>query len=157
MQDSEDVRRECLDKGFRLERVSDVNSCFIGFNMLDPVIDDGDMAMSPLPPGIFGSREGTLEGANPVTHKVVDGKVQRRSIAEARPLMVDAGYPNGRDARTGKPLVLKHDFYAQATTRDHPRHQHAVGADAQRSRTARVAVAGPAGGAVGLDHQPHIV
>ena len=154
MQDSEDVRREYLDKGFRLERFSDVNSYFIGFNMLDPVVGDGDTpetkarnrklrqaisvaidweeyakvfpkkagdtAMSPLPPGIFGSREGTPEGVNPVTHKVVDGKVQRRSIAEARQLMVEAGYPNGRDARTGKPLVLNYDFYAPATPERKP-------------------------------------
>ena len=35
----------------------------------------GETAMSPLPPGIFGSREGTAEGVNPVTHKLVDGKV----------------------------------------------------------------------------------
>ena len=38
----EEVRQEYLDKGFRLPRFSDVNSYFIGFNMLDPVIGDGD-------------------------------------------------------------------------------------------------------------------
>ena len=32
----------------------------------------GETAMSPLPAGIFGSREGTPEGVNPVTHKVVE-------------------------------------------------------------------------------------
>jgi len=154
MQDSEDVRSEYLDKGFRLERFSDVNSYFIGFNMLDPVIGDGqtpemkarnrklrqaisiaidweeyakvfpkkagDTAMSPLPPGIYGSREGTLEGVNPVTHKVVDGKVLRRTIAEAKQLMVEAGYPNGRDAASGRPLVLNYDFYAPATPERKP-------------------------------------
>jgi ABC-type transport system substrate-binding protein len=41
MQDSEDVRREYIEKGFRLNSGSDVNSYFIGFNMLDPVIGDG--------------------------------------------------------------------------------------------------------------------
>ncbi|HSQ72046.1 MAG TPA: ABC transporter substrate-binding protein [Rubrivivax sp.] len=154
MQDSEDVRQEYLDKGFRLERFSDVNSYFIGFNMLDPVIGDGetpeakarnrklrqaisvaidweeyakvfpkkagDTAMSPLPPGIYGSREGTPEGVNPVTHKLIDGKVVRRTIAEAKQLMVEAGYPNGRDAATGKPLVLNYDFYAPATPERKP-------------------------------------
>jgi hypothetical protein len=44
MQDSEDVRREYIDKGFRLNSGSDVNSYFIGFNMLDPVIGDGPTA-----------------------------------------------------------------------------------------------------------------
>ena len=154
MQDSEEVRAEYLKKGFRLNRDSDVNSYFIGFNMLDPVVGDGetpeakarnrklrqaisvaidweeyakvfpkkagDTAMSPLPPGIFGSREGTPEGVNPVTHKVVDGKVQRRAIAEARQLMLEAGYPSGRDAKTGKPLVLNYDFYAPATPERKP-------------------------------------
>ena len=41
MQDSEEVRQEYLDKGFRLPRFSDVTSWIIGFNMLDPVIGHG--------------------------------------------------------------------------------------------------------------------
>jgi ABC-type transport system substrate-binding protein len=41
MQDSEEVRREYIEKGFRLNSGTDVNSYFIGFNMLDPVIGDG--------------------------------------------------------------------------------------------------------------------
>ena len=49
---------------------------------------------------------GTAEGINPVTHKLVDGKVVRRGIDEAKKLLAEAGYPNGRDARTGKPLVI---------------------------------------------------
>jgi ABC-type transport system substrate-binding protein len=75
----------------------------------------GDTAMSPIPPGIFGSREGTPEGVNPVTHVLKDGKPERREIAEGKKLMVEAGYPNGRDAKTGKPLVLNYDFYAAPT------------------------------------------
>jgi ABC-type transport system substrate-binding protein len=49
---------------------------------------------------------------NPVTHHVVDGKVERRSIADAKRLMIEAGYPDGRDAATGKPLVLNYDYRA---------------------------------------------
>ncbi|HRP27724.1 MAG TPA: ABC transporter substrate-binding protein [Burkholderiaceae bacterium] len=80
----------------------------------------GDTAMSPLPRGIPGSREGTPEGINPVTHKLVNGVPVRRSIEEARQLMVEAGYPNGRDAKTGKPLVIGYDFYAVPTPERKP-------------------------------------
>jgi ABC-type transport system substrate-binding protein len=80
----------------------------------------GETAMSPLPPGIYGSREGLPEGINPVTHNLVDGKVVRRSIAEAKQLMVEAGYPNGRDAKTGQPLVINYDYYAPPTPERKP-------------------------------------
>ncbi len=149
MQDSEEVRREYTEKGFRLNSGSDVNSYFIGFNMLDPVIGNsadpeqerrnrklrqaisiaidweeyskvfpkkaGSTAMSPLPLGIFGSREETPAGVNPVTHVWQDGKAARRSIEEAKQLMVEAGYPSGREAKSGRPLVLNYDFYAAPT------------------------------------------
>ena len=76
--------------------------------------------MSPLPPDIFGSREGTREGVNPVTHRWVDGQAVRRPIEEARRLMAEAGYPDGRDAATGKPLVLNYDVYYPATPERKP-------------------------------------
>jgi len=80
----------------------------------------GATAMSPLPAGIFGSREGTPQGINPNVYKLVDGKPVRRSIDEARQLMVEAGYPSGRDAKTGQPLVLNYDFYAAPTPERKP-------------------------------------
>jgi ABC-type transport system substrate-binding protein len=75
----------------------------------------GETAMGPLPAGIFGSRHGSLDGINPVTHKVVDGKTVRRSIEDAKRLMAEAGYPDGRDVATGRPLVINYDFYALPT------------------------------------------
>ncbi|MBL8330968.1 MAG: ABC transporter substrate-binding protein [Rubrivivax sp.] len=80
----------------------------------------GDTAMGPLPLGLFGSREGTPEGLNPATHRWVDGKAVRRPLEDARKLMVEAGYPDGRDATTGKPLVLSYDFYAPPTPERKP-------------------------------------
>jgi ABC-type transport system substrate-binding protein len=159
MQDSEDVRREYTEKGFRLERGSDVNNWFLGFNMLDPTLGEGDTgqlspaqrernrklrqalsiaidweeysrifpedagetAMGPVPPGIFGSREGTKEGLNPVTHVWKDGRAVRRPIADAKKLMAEAGYPNGRDEKTGRPLVLNYDYYAAPTPANKPK------------------------------------
>ncbi len=65
----------------------------------------GIPAMSPLPPGLFGYEEGEA-GINPVVYAWKNGKAQRRSIDEAKKLLVEAGWPNGRDAATGEPLVL---------------------------------------------------
>ena len=65
----------------------------------------GIAGMGPLPPGIFGYRE-DAEGYNPVVYDWVNGKPQRKPVAAAKKLLAEAGYPNGRDARTGQPLVL---------------------------------------------------
>ncbi|WP_157266710.1 ABC transporter substrate-binding protein [Azohydromonas aeria] len=70
----------------------------------------GEAAHAPLPKGLFGSRHGTVEGHNPVTHRVVDGRVLRRPIEDARRLLAEAGYPGGRDAKSGRPLTLYYDF-----------------------------------------------
>ena len=70
----------------------------------------GEAAHGPVPPGIFGSRHGTVQGHNPVTHKVVNGQIVRRSIDEAKRLLAEAGYPDGRDEKTGRPLVLNYDY-----------------------------------------------
>ena len=80
----------------------------------------GLTAMSPLPGGIPGSREGTPQGINPVTHRLVDGKPVRRPIEDAKRLLAEAGYPDGRDAATGRPLVINYDYYAPATPERKP-------------------------------------
>lgn len=68
----------------------------------------GVPAMSPIPPGIFGAREGEA-GINPVVYAWTDGRAQRRGLDEARRLLADAGWPNGRNARTGEPLIVNLD------------------------------------------------
>ena len=80
----------------------------------------GLTALSPLPDGIPGSREGTPEGINPVTHKLEGGKAVLRPIADAKQLMIEAGYADGRDAKTGKPLVINYDVYYPATPERKP-------------------------------------
>jgi ABC-type transport system substrate-binding protein len=80
----------------------------------------GLTAMSPLPEGIPGSKEGKPEGINPVTHRMEGGKMVRRPIADAKKLMAEAGYPDGRDAKTGRPLVINYDVYYPATPERKP-------------------------------------
>jgi len=76
----------------------------------------GDPAHGPIPPGVFGARDGnTPEGYNPVTHRLVGGRVERRPIEDAKRLLAEAGYPDGRDAKTGKPLVLNYDYQRTLT------------------------------------------
>jgi ABC-type transport system substrate-binding protein len=113
---------------------------YVGFNMLDPVVGGlaedrqklrqalsiafdydefisiflngrGIPAQGPIPPGLFGHIEGE-RGMNPYVYEVHEGRVQRRSVEAARKLLAEAGYPNGRDAKTGEPLVLYFDTMA---------------------------------------------
>jgi ABC-type transport system substrate-binding protein len=73
-------------------------------------------AQGPLPPSLFGYREDGPSAFNPVVYRRgPDGKPVRRSLDEAKKLLAEAGYPEGRDAKTGKPLVLNFD-YQQAPT-----------------------------------------
>jgi len=65
----------------------------------------GIVAQGPIPPGIFGYRGGAA-GVDAVTHVWLDGAARRRPLAEAKKLLAEAGYPDGRDARSGQPLVL---------------------------------------------------
>ncbi len=62
--------------------------------------------VGPVVPGLFGSDAVKF---NPQVYDVVDGKPRRKSIDEARRLLAEAGYPDGRERGTGKPLVINYD------------------------------------------------
>lgn len=127
-------------KGIRLMTAVRTSIWYMGFNMTDPVVGGdserarllrraisiavdfeefiaifangrGVTAQGILPPGIYGHRSG-LEGINPYVYRAENGKAVRRDIQEARQLMNQAGYTDGRDKETGKPLVLYYDTAA---------------------------------------------
>ena len=131
------VTPEMEQQGIRLSTSVETTTGYVGFNWLDPVVGGpserarklrhaisiafdveeqitiffngrGIAAQGPIAPGIFGYREGR-EGINPVVYDWVDGKPERKSIETARRLLAEAGYPGGRDAKTGQPLVIYFD------------------------------------------------
>jgi ABC-type transport system substrate-binding protein len=128
---------EMREKGIRLLTSVKSSTFYMGFNMLDPVVGGlslrstklrqaisiaidqeeyisifqngrGIAAQGPLPPGIFGYEAGA-EGIDSVVYDWVDGKAQRKSAEAAKKLLLEAGYPNGRDEKTGEPLVINLD------------------------------------------------
>jgi len=75
----------------------------------------GVSAHGPLPPSLFGHRADGPAAFNPVVfNRAADGKPVRKSIDDAKKLLAEAGYPDGRDAKTGQPLVLNFDYQNSA-------------------------------------------
>jgi ABC-type oligopeptide transport system substrate-binding subunit len=72
----------------------------------------GLAAQGPIPPGIYGYRDGEA-GTNPFTDTwdPVRGKHVRQPIEKAKQLLVEAGYPGGR-MPDGQPLTLHLDHAA---------------------------------------------
>ena len=124
-------------KGIQLKTTVSTTIQYFGFNMQDSVIgglserarklrqaisiaiDSEEMisifrngrgiaAQGPIPPGIFGYVEGE-SGVNPYVYNWTKDKPVRKSIADAKRLLAEAGYPEGRDAKTGQPLLLHFD------------------------------------------------
>ncbi len=132
-----DLTDEMKEKEMVLLTDASPTTYYIGFNMLDSVVggssasarllrhaisiaidqeesiavfDNGrGIAMQgPLPPGIFGYREGEA-GINPHVYDWVSDRPRRKPISEAKKLLSLAGYPGGREAHSGKPLILNFD------------------------------------------------
>ncbi|MFN6960751.1 MAG: ABC transporter substrate-binding protein [Rhodocyclaceae bacterium] len=131
---------EMQAQGIRLSTSVATSTFYMGFNMLDPLVGGdgptarkirqaiaiaidqeefisifqngrGIPAMSPLPPGIFGYRDGPA-GINPVVYDWSDAGPRRKDIAVARRLLAEAGWPDGRNAQTGEPLIINLDTTA---------------------------------------------
>jgi oligopeptide transport system substrate-binding protein len=127
-------------QGIELHTAVATSIFYTGFNMLDPVVGGyserarklrhaiaiavdfeeyisiflngrGIPAQSPLPPGINGFVAGE-GGYDPNVYELAPEGPRRKSIEVARHLLAEAGYPEGRDIKTGKPLVLYFDTTA---------------------------------------------
>jgi ABC-type transport system substrate-binding protein len=125
------------EQGIVLSTSVSTSTFYMGFNMLDPVVGGdterarkvrqaislaidqeefisifmngrGQAAQGPIPPGIFGYLEGQA-GINPAMYDWSDGAPRRKPVEAARKLLAEAGYPNGRDQKTGEPLVINLD------------------------------------------------
>lgn len=70
--------------------------------------DQGVVAHGPVPPNIPGHQP-LPEGMNPSVYTRVDDRVVRRPLDEAKQLLAEAGYPDGRHVDTGQPLILHFD------------------------------------------------
>lgn len=128
-------------KGIRLTTSVTPSVIYMGFNMLDPVVGGsserarklrqaisiavdyeeylsifangrGIPAQGPIPPGIFGNRPGP-EGINPYVYHWANGHPRRNPLERAKKLLKEAGYPEGVETETGKPLVLNLDVTAR--------------------------------------------
>ncbi len=126
-----------VKKKMRLTQTTDPALYYLGFNMLDSIVGGtserarklrlaisiavnfdeniaifyngrGNPAQGPIPPGIFGYKEGK-EGINPYVYRWSGGQAKRRDIADAVALMREAGYPGGRNPKTGRALILHYD------------------------------------------------
>jgi ABC-type transport system substrate-binding protein len=128
---------EMREKGIELSSAVATSLYYLGFNMRDPIVGGlserarllrraisiavdydefisifrngrGVPAQGPIPPGIFGYEEGEA-GHNPYIYDWDQQQLKRRSIKAAKAMMREAGYAQGVDQETGKPLILYFD------------------------------------------------
>lgn len=131
------LSEEMQSRGIRLQTSTATSVFYMGFNLLDPMVGGyteqarkirqaitiaidqeeyisifrngrGLPSHGPIPPGIFGYREGK-EGINPHVYDWVDGKPRRKPVEAAKKLLAEAGFPNGRNAVSGQPLLVNLD------------------------------------------------
>ncbi|MBM3213753.1 peptide ABC transporter substrate-binding protein [Candidatus Poribacteria bacterium] len=150
------------ERGVQLTTAVNTATYYLAFNMLDPVVGGYEpekrklrqaisiaidteeyveifangralAAHGPIPPGIFGRVEGRA-GMNPFVYDWNDraGAPVRKSLDEAKRLLAEAGYPNGR-GKDGKPLRVSFDNVLtgagdQATIRWYSKKLEALGA-----------------------------
>ncbi|GAG87397.1 unnamed protein product, partial [marine sediment metagenome] len=139
---------EFKKKGIQLHTTVSPSIFYIGFNMQDNIVGGYDKkqkklrqaiaiaidyeeyisifmngrgvaAHGPIPPGIFGYKKGDI---NDIVYLYdPNGKVKRKPLAVAKQLLAEAGYPNGINPKTGKPLILNYDTASSGSPDDQAR------------------------------------
>lgn len=144
--DQPHLTKAVADKGIYLQTSVELSSYYIGFNMLDPIVGGYDekarklrqaisiainfesfisiflngrgiIAQGPIPPGVFGYLPGK-QGMNSYVYDWVNGQAKRKSLLEAKRLLAEAGYPDGRNAKTGKTLILNYEAVVSSAPDD---------------------------------------
>ncbi len=134
-------------KGIQLNTTISPSIYYMGFNMIDNIVGGygikqkklrqaiaialdyeeyisifmngrGIPAQGPIPPGIFGYKDGNI---NDFVYFMQGNKAHRKPLAEAKKLLAEAGYPNGINPKTGKPLVLNYDATSTGSPDDKAR------------------------------------
>ncbi len=140
------LSEEMTDKKIYLTQTLEPNIFYMGFNMFDSVVGGtserarklrqaisiavnydeyiaifyngrGRPAQGPIPPGIYGYKEGAA-GMNSYVYEWNNNVMKRRSLEKAKKLMGEAGYPNGIDPKTGGSLILHYDVTTKGTPED---------------------------------------
>lgn len=143
------LSKDMKQKGITLKTTVNPSLFYIGFNMLDDIVGGnsirakklrqaisialdyeeyiqlfmngrGIAAHGPIPPGLFGYEAGKNH-VNDVVYFWQKGKAKRKPISEAKKLLKEAGYPNGIDPKTGKPLILHYDVTSTGSPDDKAR------------------------------------
>lgn len=145
------LTKKMQERGLRLTTSVELANFFVGFNMLDEVVGGkserarklrraisialdyeefisifmngrGIAAHGPLPPDIFGYEKDRINSYVYVRQSTEKNeRVIRRPLAEAKQLLAQAGYAEGRDNKTGKRLILNYDIPAAAGPDDKAR------------------------------------
>ena len=139
---SMDLTDSMREKGIQLETAVTLSTSYLGFNMLDPTVGGlsdrarklrqaisiaidyeefiaifmngrGLVAQGLIPPGIYGYAD-QQAGMNPYIYDWRNGQVQRKSIDEAKRLLLEAGYANGVDPHTQQALIIYFDTAASS-------------------------------------------
>lgn len=123
-------------KRITLETTLTPSIFYLGFNMLDPVVGGyteqarelrqaisiainyeefialfmngrAIPSQGPIPTDIYNPLT-QLPFYDPYVYQYQNGKIQRKPLSEAKKLLAKAGYPNGINPKTGRPLILNY-------------------------------------------------